>query len=260
MAPIRSAPPAFTSSTRITSFAATAPRRPATAIGEVAWKVRVLFALNNKWVWGWDGTLLSDRTFLQDYNPRLSRYYANAIDPIQNPTGLNDAAVSQLYLAGKGNRSYFDARAIYYLGFSESDTQSQIPVIHPVIDYNYVFDRPILGGELGYRTQLHQPDAQPGRLRSDHPERARSTALVRKPPIPRSRQPPIACCAAFQAPTAVSRRSYNGGAASPTASARYSRPLLRCASTPVRCRSITILAYPISSTPVIPTWCAPCRP
>ena len=64
---------------------------------------------------------------------------------------MNDAAVSQLYLEGKGNRSYFDARAIYYLGFSESDTQSQIPVIHPVIDYNYVFDRPILGGELGYR-------------------------------------------------------------------------------------------------------------
>ncbi|MGB9041903.1 MAG: LPS-assembly protein LptD [Pseudolabrys sp.] len=110
-----------------------------------------LFALNNKWVWGWDGTLLSDRTFLQDYNPRLSRYYANAINPIQNATGLNDAAVSQLYLEGKGNRSYFDARAIYYLGFSESDTQSQIPVIHPVVDYNYVFDRPILGGELGYR-------------------------------------------------------------------------------------------------------------
>jgi LPS-assembly protein len=110
-----------------------------------------LFALNNNWVWGWDGTLLSDRTFLQDYNPRLSRYNANAANPIENATGLNDAAVSQLYLDGKGNRSYFDARAIYYLGFSESDTQSQIPVIHPVVDYNYVFDRPILGGELGYQ-------------------------------------------------------------------------------------------------------------
>ncbi len=41
------------------------------------------------------------------------------MDPIQNPIGLNDAAVSQLYLAGKGNRSYFDARAIYYLGLSD---------------------------------------------------------------------------------------------------------------------------------------------
>ncbi|HYC16874.1 MAG TPA: LPS-assembly protein LptD [Pseudolabrys sp.] len=106
-----------------------------------------LFALNNNWVWGWDGTLLSDQTFLQDYNPRLSRYHS--IDPFTN--NPNDAAVSQLFLDGKGNRSYFDARTIYYLGFSQSDVQTQIPVIHPVIDYNYVFDRPILGGELGYR-------------------------------------------------------------------------------------------------------------
>jgi LPS-assembly protein len=105
-----------------------------------------LFALNDKWVWGWDAALLSDRTFLQDYNPHLSRY--RTTDPFQNPTS---EAVSQLYIAGKGNRSYFDARTIYYLGFSEADAQSQIPVIHPVVDYNYVFDRPILGGELGYR-------------------------------------------------------------------------------------------------------------
>ncbi len=105
-----------------------------------------LFALNDKWVWGWDGTLLSDRTFLQDYNPRLSQYHAT--DTFQNPTM---EAVSQAFISGKGNRSYFDARAIYYLGFSEADQQTQIPVIHPVVDYNYIFDRPILGGELGYR-------------------------------------------------------------------------------------------------------------
>jgi LPS-assembly protein len=105
-----------------------------------------MFALNNNWVWGWDGTLLSDRTFLQDYNPRLSRY--RTYDTFQNPAS---EAVSQLYLSGKGNRSFFDARTIYYLGFSEADVQSQIPVIHPVVDYNYVFDHPILGGELGYK-------------------------------------------------------------------------------------------------------------
>src|SRR5215813_4221688 len=33
-----------------------------------------LFVLNEKWLWGWDGVLLSDKTFFQDYNPRLSRY------------------------------------------------------------------------------------------------------------------------------------------------------------------------------------------
>ena len=103
------------------------------------------FAITDKWVWGWDAVMLSDRAFLQDYNPSLSRY--RTTDPFQNPTS---EGISQLYLTGKGNRSYFDARSIYYLGFSEADTQAQIPVIHPVIDYNYTFDHPVLGGELGY--------------------------------------------------------------------------------------------------------------
>jgi LPS-assembly protein len=116
-----------------------------------------LFAINNNWVWGWDGTVLSDRTFLQDYNPRLSRY--RITDPFTQTTS---EAISQLFISGKGNRSYFDARTIYYLGFSDADAQGQIPVIHPVVDYNYVFDRPILGGELGYRvnfTSLTRQDA-----------------------------------------------------------------------------------------------------
>jgi LPS-assembly protein len=116
-----------------------------------------LFAINNNWVWGWDGTVLSDRTFLQDYNPRLSRY--RVTDPFTQTTS---EAISQLFISGKGNRSYFDARTIYYFGFSDADSQGQIPVIHPVIDYNYVFDRPILGGELGYRvnfTSLTRQDA-----------------------------------------------------------------------------------------------------
>jgi LPS-assembly protein len=103
------------------------------------------FALTNRWVWGWDAIALSDKTFLQDYNPRLSRYRVN--DLFQ--TGSSEG-VSQLYLVGQGNRSYFDARSIYYYGFSEYDVQSEIPVIHPVIDYTYTFDNPILGGELGF--------------------------------------------------------------------------------------------------------------
>ncbi|HEY4721933.1 MAG TPA: LPS assembly protein LptD, partial [Anaerolineae bacterium] len=103
------------------------------------------FAITNKWVWGWDGLLLTDKTFLQDYNPRLSNYH------FTDPFGAAaSSGISQLYIAGRGNRSYFDARSIYYLGFSTADVQSQIPVIHPVIDYTYTIDRPVLGGELAY--------------------------------------------------------------------------------------------------------------
>lgn len=107
------------------------------------------FAITNRWIWGWDALMVSDRTFLQDYNPRLSRY--RVIDPLRSSAA---EGVSQLYLSGKGNRSYFDARSIYYLGFSEADSQAQIPVVHPVIDYKYTFDRPVLGGELGYKVNF----------------------------------------------------------------------------------------------------------
>ncbi len=80
-------------------------RRRDTAISAAAWKAQACSHSTKIGWWGWDGTLLSDRTFLQDYNPRLSRY--RTYDPFQNPAS---EAVSQLYLAGKGNRSYFDAR------------------------------------------------------------------------------------------------------------------------------------------------------
>jgi LPS-assembly protein len=103
------------------------------------------FALTDKWVWGWDGIALTDKTFLQDYNPHLSRY--TSTDPFLSGSS---EGISQLYLTGKGNRSYFDVRSIYYLGFSNADAQGQIPVIHPVLDYNYTFDHPVLNGELGY--------------------------------------------------------------------------------------------------------------
>ncbi len=88
------------------------------------------FALNDKWVWGWEGVALTDYMMLSDY--RLSLYK----DPLGSFLNLPTEAVSQLYLTGVGNRSYFDARAIYYL--SLSGNQSQVPVVAPVIDYSNV--------------------------------------------------------------------------------------------------------------------------
>jgi LPS-assembly protein len=68
-------------------------------------------------------------------------------------TGLTEG-LSQLYIVGAGDRSYFSARGLYYYGFSEADTQKQIPVVLPVIDYNYTFGKPILGGEVTVRSNL----------------------------------------------------------------------------------------------------------
>jgi LPS-assembly protein len=106
------------------------------------------FALNNKWVWGWDGILPTDPTYFQDYHLSTYQRGSNVL-----MSGLTEG-VSQLYLAGRGDRSYFDMRGIYYYGFSEADVQKQIPVIHPVVDYSYVFGQPVWGGELGYRVNL----------------------------------------------------------------------------------------------------------
>jgi LPS-assembly protein len=104
------------------------------------------FAINDKWVWGWNGVLLTDFTFFSDY--RLSQFR----DPYASFLSLPTEALSQLYLTGVGNRSFFDARTMYFLSFSGN--QQQVPVVHPVVDYSNVINRPIFGGEVSYKTNF----------------------------------------------------------------------------------------------------------
>src|SRR5262249_11212571 len=105
------------------------------------------FNLNEKWGWGWDIIAPSDKTFFQDYNTgQLQTRDLIRLTPSEG--------VSQLYLTGRGDRSYFDVPARYFYGFSAFATQSQIPVVHPVLDYNSPSGQPILGGELSYRVTL----------------------------------------------------------------------------------------------------------
>jgi len=104
------------------------------------------FALNDKWVWGWDGVVLSDYYFMSDY--RLAQYK----DPLNSFLSLPTEAISQLYLTGVGDRSYFDMRTIYYLSFS--GFQQQVPVIHPVVDYSNVLNNSWFGGEVSYKTNF----------------------------------------------------------------------------------------------------------
>ena len=106
------------------------------------------FALSHNWVWGWDGSLVTDRMVIQDY--ALRTYFA-VMDPFKSG-GLE--TVSQLYLTGRGERSYFDARVMYFYGLSASDVQTQLPIIHPVVDYRNSLANPLFGGELTYRGNL----------------------------------------------------------------------------------------------------------
>jgi len=104
------------------------------------------FALNDKWVWGWDGIVLSDYMLLSDY--RLAQYR----DPMAAFMTLPTEAISDLYLTGVGNRSYFDARAQYFL--SLSGAQNTVPIVAPVIDYSNVINHSVFGGEVSYKTNF----------------------------------------------------------------------------------------------------------
>ena len=98
-----------------------------------------LFRLGEQWVWGWDGAVFTDRTFSPDY--KIIK--ANAVE-----------SVSQAFLTGRGERSYFDLRFMHFYGFSTLDVQRQLPIVHPVLDYGNVFATPVLGGELSYNVNL----------------------------------------------------------------------------------------------------------
>jgi len=69
------------------------------------------FNLSDKWVWGWNGTLLSDKNYLYDYGMLRNIQTSNLLTFI-----TPDYTLSQLYLAGRGDRSYFDARTMYFYG------------------------------------------------------------------------------------------------------------------------------------------------
>ena len=106
------------------------------------------FYINKRWLWGWDGTLLSDRLYPGDYE---------AISPLRGREIDN-----RVYLTGQGNRSHFDLRGMSFIGLSEYDRNSEQPLIHPIIDYSYIFGKPVAGGELGFRvnfTSLSRRDA-----------------------------------------------------------------------------------------------------
>jgi LPS-assembly protein len=106
------------------------------------------FRLNDKWVYGWDGTLVTDRSYFQDYGLLKKVQTTNLL------ATTPDYVTSQAYLQGRGEKSFFDMRAMYFYGFSSQDSQRQIPVIHPVINHEYVAKQPVFGGEVSLRTNL----------------------------------------------------------------------------------------------------------
>jgi LPS-assembly protein len=98
-----------------------------------------LFSLSSWWKFGWDVTLESDDEFRRFYK----------LDNI-----LLTDRVNQVFLVGQSDRNYFAARLYHFGGLLLDDTNETESFTHPIIDYNYVFADPVLGGELKWDTNF----------------------------------------------------------------------------------------------------------
>ena len=102
-------------------------------------ETRGLFSLSSWWKFGWDITLESDDEFRRFYK----------LDNI-----LLTDRVNQVFLVGQSDRNYFAARMYHFGGLLLEDTNETESFTHPIIDYNYVFADPVLGGELKWDTNF----------------------------------------------------------------------------------------------------------
>jgi LPS-assembly protein len=108
------------------------------------------FLLNDMWQFGWNGTWMSDKYFLNDYRLQginFDNYYFQDV-------------ISSIYLRGQSAQSFFDLSAYHFEGTTASDDNRTLPIAAaPVLDYNRVIEIPAdrshgIGGELTIDTNV----------------------------------------------------------------------------------------------------------
>lgn len=100
-------------------------------------ETRGRFSLSSWWSYGWDAIIESDDSFRRFYK----------LDSVLLTDRVND-----VWLVGQSDRSYFSAKMYHFGGLLVEDDDESESYVHPVIDHNYVFKDPVLGGELRWRT------------------------------------------------------------------------------------------------------------
>lgn len=93
------------------------------------------FSLSSWWRFGWDVTIESDDTFRRFYK----------FDSLLETDRVNSA-----YLIGQSDRNYFSVLGYHLGGLRLDQTPVSESVVHPVIDWNYIFGQSVLGGELSW--------------------------------------------------------------------------------------------------------------
>ncbi len=97
------------------------------------------FSLASWWKFGWDITLESDDTFRRFYK----------LDSI-----LQTERVNKIYFQGLSDRNYFNTTFYHLGGLMLNSTPTTEAWVHPVVDYNYIFAQPVVGGELSFSGNL----------------------------------------------------------------------------------------------------------
>ncbi|MGV1013373.1 MAG: LPS-assembly protein LptD [Methyloceanibacter sp.] len=98
-------------------------------------KTRGKFALNPYWGYGWDVLAETDETFRRFYN----------LD-----SRLKTDRVSQVYLEGLHDRNYLSTRFYNTQSLLFQDEPFSEATVYPIVDYDYIVNRPIVGGELSF--------------------------------------------------------------------------------------------------------------
>ncbi|CDX41300.1 Organic solvent tolerance protein [Mesorhizobium sp. SOD10] len=99
------------------------------------------FAINERWNFGWDVLLQTDKEFSRTYNIE----------------GYSDLVhQSSIYLTGLSDRNYFDVRAMRFevqedtLSSDPTSRSAKQPWVLPSLDYAYIPDTSVAGGQLSF--------------------------------------------------------------------------------------------------------------
>jgi len=97
------------------------------------------FAIDPYYSFGWDILAETDDTFRRYYN----------LD-----SRLKTDRVSQVYLEGLHDRNYLSTRFYNTESLLRPDEEFSEATVYPIIDYDYIVDTPIVGGELSFNSNV----------------------------------------------------------------------------------------------------------
>lgn len=95
------------------------------------------FDIDETWRWGFDANRATDDTYLRLYN------FSSA-----------STLTSDLFLEGLSGRNYAALKSFAFQGLREEDNDKELPIVLPLIEYDYVSEPDALGGRFSLEPGL----------------------------------------------------------------------------------------------------------